>query len=55
MLKRTNIYLDPAELKILQKIGKRMGPQIGAPNGLKVAQVIRMAISQFIEKGAKAK
>lgn len=43
MMKRTNIYLDPAQLKILAKIGASKG-------GLKVAQVIRMAISQFIKK-----
>ncbi len=42
MMKRTNIYLDPAQLKILKKIGK--------PEGLKVAQVIRRAIGQFIER-----
>ena len=42
MMKRTNIYLDPAQLKLLKKIGK--------PEGLKVAQVIRRAIGQFIER-----
>jgi len=41
-MKRTNIYLDPAQLKILKRIGK--------PKGLKVAQVIRLAISHYIEK-----
>ena len=55
MMKRTNIYLDPAQLKILKKIGARIGPKVGAPKGLKVAQVIRMAISQFIEKEGKEK
>ncbi len=42
MMKRTNIYLDPAQLKILKRLGK--------PEGLKVAQVIRRAIAQFIER-----
>jgi hypothetical protein len=42
MMKRTNIYLEPAQLKVLKRIGK--------PKGLKVAQVIRMAIGQFIER-----
>ena len=42
-MKRTNIYLDPAQLKVLAKIGASKG-------GLKVAQVVRMAIAQFIEK-----
>ena len=55
MMKRTNIYLDPAQLKILKKIGARIGPKVGAPKGLKVAQVIRMAISQFVEKEGKEK
>jgi len=42
MMKRTNIYLDPAQLKLLKKIGK--------PEGLKMTQVIRRAIGQFIER-----
>jgi hypothetical protein len=45
-LSRTNIYLDPAQNKILAKIGASKG-------GLKVAQVIRMAIQQFIEREKK--
>ena len=45
-MKRTNIYLDPAHTKILAKIGASKG-------GLKVAQVIRMAIQQFIEREKK--
>ena len=42
MMKRTNIYLDPAQLRILKKIGK--------PEGLKVAQVVRRAIAQYIKR-----
>jgi hypothetical protein len=45
-LSRTNIYLDPAQNKILAQIGAKKG-------GLKVAQVIRMAIQQFIEREKK--
>ena len=41
-MKRTNIYLDPAQLKILKRIGKT--------EGLKVAQVIRRAIAQYIKR-----
>ena len=46
MLKRTNVYLDPKVLKALEAIGR--------PAGLKTAQVIRMALAEFI-KGRKAK
>jgi hypothetical protein len=49
MLKRTNVYLDTKVLKDLEAIGKTLG-------GLKVAQVIRMALSEFVKarkEGAK--
>jgi hypothetical protein len=32
MMKRTNIYLDPAQLKILKKIGKPEGGTDAAKN-----------------------
>ena len=47
MMQRTNIYLDKAQVKILKKFG--------GSKGLKVAQVIRLAISQFIEKEVSKK
>ena len=47
MMKRTNIYLDPAQLRILKRIGKA--------EGLKVAQVIRRAIGQYIKREAGRK
>ena len=40
MLKRTNVYLDPKTLKQLEAIGR--------PAGLKIAQVIRMALAEYI-------
>ena len=43
MLKRTNVYLDLDGLKALKKIGKAKG-------GLKPAQLIRMAIHEFIKR-----
>jgi hypothetical protein len=43
MLKRTNVYLDMDGLKALKKIGKEKG-------GLKPAQLIRMAIHEFIKR-----
>ena len=49
MLKRTNVYLDVKVLKELEAVGKTLG-------GLKVAQVIRMALSDFVKarkEGAK--
>jgi hypothetical protein len=46
MLKRTNVYLDEQSLKSLAKIGKVKGD-------LKVAQLIRLAIAEFIQREAK--
>ena len=42
MLKRTNVYLDPKTLKQLEAIGR--------PQGLKTAQVIRIALAEYIER-----
>lgn len=41
MLKRFNMYLDPKIVKALEKIGK--------PKGLKIAQVIRMILSEYVK------
>ena len=43
MLKRTNVYLDMNSLKVLKKIGEKKG-------GLRPAQMIRIAIQEFIER-----
>lgn len=48
MLKRTNIFLDTENLKMLAKIGKTKG-------GLKVAQLIRLAVAEFVERETKKK
>ena len=40
MLKRTNVYLDTKTLKQLAALGR--------PHGLKTAQVIRMALAEYI-------
>ena len=42
-LKRTNVFLDTDSLKALRGIGKRRG-------GLKVSQLIRVAISEYIQR-----
>ena len=42
MLKRTNVYLDPKTLKQLEAMGR--------PQGLKTAQVIRIALAEYIER-----
>jgi hypothetical protein len=42
MLKRTNVYLDTKVLKALEAIGR--------PIGLKTAQVIRMALAEYIQR-----
>ena len=42
MLKRYNIFLDTKNLKELRTIGKSMG--------LKLAQVIRMALAEFAQR-----
>jgi hypothetical protein len=46
-MKRYNLFLEPASVKILAKIGAAKG-------GLKVAQVTRMAIQEFISRHSKA-
>jgi hypothetical protein len=43
MLKRTCVYLQPGDLKTLEQIGKQKG-------GLKLAQMIRLAIGEYIVK-----
>lgn len=47
MLRRTNIYLDSKILKELEAIGK--------PLGLKVAQVVRLALSEFVKARKEGK
>jgi hypothetical protein len=42
-MKRYNVFLEPTSVKTLAKIGSAKG-------GLKVAQVIRMAIQEFISR-----
>lgn len=44
-MKRTNIFLDEKNLKRLERIGKAKG-------GLKVAQIIRIAIQEYIDREA---
>jgi hypothetical protein len=41
MLKRTNVFLDTKTLQELEAIGKSMG--------LKTAQVIRVALAEFVK------
>jgi hypothetical protein len=41
MLKRTNVYLDTKTLKQLEALGRTQG--------LKTAQVIRMALAEYIK------
>ena len=48
MLKRTSIWLDKKSLGRLERIGKRKG-------GLKVAQLIRIAIQEYIHKEEQEK
>jgi hypothetical protein len=43
MLRRTCVYLEARDLKALQKIGKKKG-------GLKVAQMIRLALSEYVQR-----
>jgi hypothetical protein len=43
MLKRTCVYLQREDLKTLEEIGKHKG-------GLKLAQMIRLAIGEYIVK-----
>jgi hypothetical protein len=40
MLKRTCVYMDKQQLKLLERIGKK--------KGLKLAQMIRLAISEYL-------
>jgi metal-responsive CopG/Arc/MetJ family transcriptional regulator len=42
-MKRTSIWLDEQNLKRLERIGKAKG-------GLKVSQVIRVAIQEYIDR-----
>jgi metal-responsive CopG/Arc/MetJ family transcriptional regulator len=42
-MKRTNVFLDEKNLKRLERIGKAKG-------GLKVAQVIRIAIQEYVDR-----
>jgi len=43
MLRRTCVYLEARDLKALEKIGKKKG-------GLKVAQMIRLAINDYVQR-----
>jgi metal-responsive CopG/Arc/MetJ family transcriptional regulator len=45
-MKRTSVWLDEQNLKRLERIGKAKG-------GLKVSQVIRIAIQEYIDKVKK--
>jgi antitoxin component of RelBE/YafQ-DinJ toxin-antitoxin module len=47
MLKRTNVFLDTKTLKELEAIGKGLG--------LKTAQVIRMALAEFVKSRKEGK
>jgi hypothetical protein len=40
MLKRICVYMDKQQLKLLERIGKK--------KGLKLAQMIRLAISEYL-------
>lgn len=46
MLKRYNVWLEQKSLKQLERIGKERG-------GLKIAQLIRVAIHEFIRRARK--
>ena len=46
-LKRYNVFLDAQSLKALASIGER--------KGLKIAQIIRVALSEFISRETKRK
>lgn len=48
MLKRYNVWLETKDLKKLERIGKDKG-------GLKIAQMIRVAIRAYIRAEAKTK
>ena len=48
MLKRTNVFLDSQSLKALAKIGKDKG-------GLKTAQMVRIAIAEYIKRESKGR
>ena len=45
MLKRTNVYLDTKTLKQLEALGRTQG--------LKTAQVIRVALAEYIARKGK--
>jgi len=45
MLKRTNVYLNTNSLKVLKRLGEKKG-------GLRPAQMIRIAIREFIDREA---
>jgi hypothetical protein len=47
-LRRTSIWLEEKNLRLLEAIGKKKG-------GLKPAQLIRMAIQKFINKESQQK
>jgi hypothetical protein len=42
-MKRSSLYLDPKDMRKLEAIGKKKG-------GLKSAQLVRLAIAEFIER-----
>jgi hypothetical protein len=47
MLRRLNIWLDTRDLKRLAALAKRMTP------GTKVSQLIRQAISEYLERNER--
>ena len=48
MLKRTSIYLDTESLRALERIGKHKG-------NLKAAQMVRIAVAEYIAREGKTK
>jgi len=46
MLKRHTVWMDTEQLKRLERIGKNKG-------GLKVAQLIRVAVHEYIQRESK--
>ena len=47
-LKRTTMWLDETHLRFLEALGKKMG-------GLKPAQMIRIAVQEYVDKKAEAR
>jgi hypothetical protein len=47
-LKRTSVWLDEKNYRVLEALGKKMG-------GLKPAQLIRIAVQEYVDRKAKEK